>query len=329
MLRRGLFCGVSILRAGLTRGLRSMGVLCMSGLPTDGCTRETPGRVTGNGRMCPNRALPAGVAVIGNVIAFGSPNGDVTAVNRSTGARIWSFSGTEAVRSEVSSDGRRIFSAHEETGPCQRAVSGRRVVGVGIQGRRHEIYGGTFVSDGLVYFASYDDWVYALSALETGEMVWRSELLRASLSTPNIERRSAVRGFLGRARVRARRADGRLAWNFWTGDSVVASVAASGDSAFFGADDGYLYSVAASDGSLNWRYQIGDRIRTTPALDGGLVYVGANDDFVYALDAETGSLVWKFETRNDVQAPIAVHDGIVYAGLPRRQLLRARRRLPG
>ena len=175
------------------------------------------------------------------------------------------------------------------------------------------MFGSVAVGNVLAYFASYDDFVYALKA-ETGEVAWSTELQWGSSSTPTMAGGLALVGSWD-SRVYALHAGtGEHRWNFWAGGPVTESIATFGNSAYFGSDDGYVYSVALDDGSLNWRYEAGAEVRTTPVVAGGIVYAGSDTDELLALDASTGALVWKYQSGDDVRSAPIVHSDTVYFG---------------
>jgi outer membrane protein assembly factor BamB len=92
---------------------------------------------------------------------------------------------------------------------------------------------------------------------------------------------------------------GGVKWKFQTGGSVVSSPAVSGDSAYVGSSDGFVYAVALADGAQRWKFATGARVTSSPAVSGGIVFASSYDGNVYALDAASGRKRWQFATRGE------------------------------
>ena len=104
---------------------------------------------------------------------------------------------------------------------------------------------------------------------------------------------------------------GQELWRFYAEGPVRCAPVAWQDRVIFGADDGYVYCVAANDGQLIWKFQAAPTnrrvlgngrlislwpVRGGPVLENGKVYftVGVwpfEGTFLYALDARTGKPV--------------------------------------
>src|SRR5207237_5770600 len=79
-------------------------------------------------------------------------------------------------------------------------------------------------------------------------------------------------------------------WKFKTERVIEAwfsSPTVSGDTAYFGSDDGYLYALNALTGELKWKFKTGDVVYSSTAVADGAVYVGSHDGYLYAVDART------------------------------------------
>ena len=108
---------------------------------------------------------------------------------------------------------------------------------------------------------------------------------------------------------------GRERWCFYTNGPVRLAPVASGDSVYFGSDDGWLYCVNAETGELSWKVpgapqhrrshrHLGNAqlvsfwpVRGGPVIADGVVYFGAGiwptlGVFVHAVDARTGEILW-------------------------------------
>ncbi len=85
---------------------------------------------------------------------------------------------------------------------------------------------------------------------------------------------------------------------------VGSELAVSNGNAYFGAGDGFLYSVALDDGRVNWRYDIRNPVISRPTISNGRVFVTTSDDTVYAFDAGTGKWLWHYRRRSAPSATI-------------------------
>lgn len=116
---------------------------------------------------------------------------------------------------------------------------------------------------------------------------------------------------------------GALKWKFKTGDVVHSSPAIADGTLYIGSWDTYLYALDAASGKEKWRFKTGDDpeihnhigIQSSPAVADGVVYFGSRDAYAYAVDAASGKPLWKFSTDGSwVNNSPAVQDGKVYFG---------------
>ena len=161
------------------------------------------------------------------------------------------------------------------------------------------------VAGGLVYFGSYDGHFYAVEA-QTGHLRWKF--------TTGGERRFEAKGIHGMLPKNQTIAD---PYDVFLSSPVVALGAV-----YFGSGDGNVYALDASTGDLRWKFATGDVVHASPAFDSGTLYVGSWDSYFYALDAATGKEKWRFHGGEDpvvhnqvgFQSSPVVADGVVYTG---------------
>jgi outer membrane protein assembly factor BamB len=108
---------------------------------------------------------------------------------------------------------------------------------------------------------------------------------------------------------------GEKAWEFGSGDSVLAAPAVEGDRVFFGSFDGHVYALEAGTGSLVWKRDTRGAVVSTPALVGDRVVVGNRSYDLVGLDARTGEPRWtRYVWFSWVESSAAARDGVVYVG---------------
>ena len=239
-----------------------------------------------------------------NVVYFGGDDGNVYAVDATTGSQIWKHvtggpvPSTPAVADGIvyvgSYDG-KFYALNAKTGGTKWkfATGGeRRFEAKGIHGfqPKNQTIADPFdvflsspvVVQGSVYFGSGDGNLYALDA-----------------------------------------ASGDLRWKFQTGDVVHSSPAFANGVLYFGGWDSFFYAVDATTGKEKWRFHGGEDalvhnqvgFQSSPAVANGIVYTGCRDSNVYALDAVTGKEKWRFPNNLSwvISSPAATQGKVFFA----------------
>ena len=208
--------------------------------------------------------VPATPAIAGQLVYVGSYDGKFYALDARTGVPRWKFA----------TEGERRFEAKGLHGMQPKAQT--------IADPFDVFLSSPVVAGGLVYFGSGDGNVYALDA-----------------------------------------ATGELKWKFHTGDVVHASPAYADGVVYFGSWDSYFYAVDARTGTEKWRFHGGEDpafhnqvgFQSSPAIVNGVVYTGCRDSNLYALDAATGKEKWRFNAAGSwVNSSPAVAQGKVLFG---------------
>jgi outer membrane protein assembly factor BamB len=233
---------------------------------------------------------------------FGSDDGNVYAVDATTGRQRWMRrTGGPVASTPALADGRvyavsydgRLYALDERSGEViwtftsggERRFEARGLHGMQPRAQTFADMYDVFLSsplavDGTVYFGSGDGHLYAVDAR-----------------------------------------DGKLRWKFASGNVIHASPAHVDGTLYVGSWDGRLYAVDARSGTQRWMFQAGvdplihnqQGFQSSPAVVGGVVYVGCRDANLYAIDAATGREKWRFSTGLSwVVASPAVAEGRVH-----------------
>ncbi len=201
------------------------------------------------------------------------------------------------------------------------------------------------VSNGVVYFGSSDNFLYAVDE-GTGKLKWKFDAHGNVGSSPAASGGAVFVVSLDGHLYAVDAESGAQKWAFATlgerrhsapgidyaapstemmpepWDLFLSSPTVRDGAVYFGSGDGHVYAVDAATGKMRWTFETGNVVHASPAVDGGLVYVGSYDAYFYALDAATGNLAWKFKTGEDAQGHLmtgipgsaAVADGLVVFG---------------
>jgi outer membrane protein assembly factor BamB len=232
--------------------------------------------------------LWAGPTVAGGVVYVGGDDGRLVAADAASGKEIWSFRAGGPIR----------------TRPA--------------------------VAEGSLYFQADDGFVYRLGA-GRGEERWRvrvvaTPIVRLPFDDPKsrfdrLGSDVAVVGerlYLGThdGRLLALDAsDGRVLWQFQSGDSVLAAPVVAGGRVFFGSFDKSVYALDATSGRLLWKRDTQGAVVSTPALDDGRLVIGNRTYDVLCLEATSGEVAWKrYVWFSWIESSASIRDGVAYVG---------------
>jgi len=283
-------------------------------------------------------AVRSSPVVSNGTVYVGSSDGELYALDASSGSLRWRFdAGSAVLSSPAVANGRAYVQGYDGTVYALDARSGatvwQRKTGADAALPWGHESGEFYVSSpvhagGALYAGSGDGCLYALDPAD-GHVRWRTQTggrIRSSPAVANgVAYAGAYDGVLYAVDVR----DGRIIWRYATAGSTLRSAdfgydrrsiqssPAVGEGAVFvGSRDGSLYAVDAKRGTLRWHvsadvyWYIG-----SPALYDGLVFADNSDArFVQALDAKTGKEVWRFKNDTNFFSSPTVAGGTVYAG---------------
>ena len=220
----------------------------------------------------------SGAVIVGDTVYIASRDGEVLALDRTTGEQIW-----------------RVRLGSDE--------------------RANAIYGTPAVSGDTLYVGGYDSTLYALSLKEgeEGDQNWGEPVGGPIVGGPIVveidrsrdataaqvsgEPATSTLVLVGSSdgNMYAFDADGTEEWRFTTGDKVWSAPAVSEGVAYFGSLDHNVYAVDLEDGSEKWRFPTKGGVVATPVVAKNRVFVGSFDGIFYAIDAVTATEVWRFD----------------------------------
>lgn len=261
-------------------------------------------------------------AVVGGVVYDASYNGDVYALDASTGAQLWiTPTGTSIedssptvaggvlyIGSSINSG--RLYALDANTGAILWSVS-----------PGGSINASPVVDNGKVFVGSGDGSMYAFDT-STGSELWAAPTGGGSSA-------AVVNGVVyagaGRTTVTGTmnavdEATGTLLWTSTVGGPISFAPAVANGIVYGGSEDGHLYAFDATTGAIDWGVHVG-YFCYTPSVANGVVYVGANPDGgdagpIYAIDASTGAILWQADvgTRGSAVQGVAIANGVLYFG---------------
>jgi len=249
--------------------------------------------------------------VHGQRVIFGCRDGNVYALDRETGERLWMTAASEGVGASVAVHGDMIVVADYGGGVSMlTADSGTPKWRQKLPMR---IVSSPAVIDDRVVVGCYDGFAYCLS-MNDGSILWKrgtGERIRAATAAAGDKFFVAsYDGHLYALSV----STGAVEWRYAVGGNLSSAPVVHGDVVIIGSPDGSIHAVGAGDGTERWKFQTDGAVESSPFADDGFVFVGSTDKHVYCLNAADGSMVWKYETGDQVLARPRIEGDAIYIG---------------
>jgi outer membrane protein assembly factor BamB len=254
---------------------------------------------------------PSSPAVVNGVVYFGSGDGNVYALDTSTGSKLWSFA-SQGTQFSAPAVGNWVVYIGAGDGHVYalNASTGVRLWSFAAAVSR---FSSPAVANGVIYIGGDDANVYALNA-GTGVKLWNFTAGSSVFSSPALANGVVYVGSADGFVYALNAGTGNKLWSFATNNSVNSSPAVANGAVYIGSEDGSVYALNAMSGAKLWSFDAGISVQSSPAVANGIVYIGSNARTLYALNANTGALLWGFATRDTVPSSPAVANGVVYIG---------------
>jgi outer membrane protein assembly factor BamB len=178
----------------------------------------------------------------------------------------------------------------------------------------NKIVSSASVDDGVVYFGSRDNYLYAVD-INTGKEKWKFKAEKWVDSSPAITLTKVYFSSRDGYFYCLNKEDGGLAWKKKTGGSDTSSATVDDGVVFFGVGfpNKAIYAFDAESGVELWMYEPQQVVYSSPAIKDDSLYIGASDGYVYSFKKENGSVNWKYKTAGaiDLASP-ALNDTTLF-----------------
>ena len=250
-------------------------------------------------------------AVAGDVVYIGSNDGNVYALNASTGSTVWTYATGGEVRSSPSVVAGTVYFGSMDNKVYAVSASTGSLIWSYLTG--NDTDSSPTVVGGVVYIGSLDGNVYALNAAN-GSLLWNYTTGSVVVSSPAVVNGVVYVGSMDHYVYALNASTGAIVWRYATGGAVYSPPAVVGGVVYVGSWDYKVYALNSTSGGFLWSYATGNYANACPAVDGKTVYVGSRDGRVYALNASNGVLIWNFTTGNTIGSSPAVVNDVIYIG---------------
>ena len=282
---------------------------------------------SGNGTGSPTGWTIVAPIVYGGVVYAGSNDGNLYAINASTGVQIWNKNFPASIFSSPNyydgviyvegglSNSDTLYAVNPSNGNVIWSKSiGDSASSVSASVRGHaapEIY------NGVIYigsrYLSANNYIYAINSTN-GNTIWSyatsntNPILTSSTYNNGLVYTSSSDGNL----YTIYSSNGTLAWKYTTGGQIISSPAYYKDMIFVGSNDGGLYEINATNGSLIVVYATSNSIQSSPIVYNDVLYFGNANGIVYAVNVTTKTSIWSFTTGNSIFSAPSLSNGILF-----------------
>jgi outer membrane protein assembly factor BamB len=151
------------------------------------------------------------------------------------------------------------------------------------------VAGSAAVANGVVYFTSFDDKVYAANS-RTGGLLWTYATVAGIDSTPSVVNGTVFAADGGGNVYALDAASGTLKWTALAdGGVLLSSFSIANGVGYVASVTGQIFGFDIKTGERSWSADTQGVINATPAVVNGMVYVGSRDNSLYAYALDGGN----------------------------------------
>jgi outer membrane protein assembly factor BamB len=257
-------------------------------------------------------AIWAGPAYADGTVFIGALNGEVTALDAHTGARMWKFHAWGAVRARptlfkgvvyVQADDGYLYAIDAEKGHLRWKTQIDESAIQRLPFDDPKTLFDRFSADVVVdhdrlFVGTHDGRVLSLSAKD-GKQIWTFDADGPVLAAPAVDRGMVVFGSYNHFVYAVDEKEGQLIWKTDTHGAVVSTPAMFDERAIVGNRIYDLLGLDLRNGHVAWKsYEWMSWVESSAAAGDEIAYVGSSDaTSVYAFENETGKRLWTSDVR--------------------------------
>jgi outer membrane protein assembly factor BamB len=258
-------------------------------------------------------AFEATATIVGGTVYAGSCDGNLYALNLTTGMQKWAYKAGAIKAAPSVKDG--VVYVGDEDGMFHAvdASTGKKrwTYETGA-----EITSSANFDGDRILFGSADQMLYCLS--REGKELWKFKVPGGPVmgSPAVVAGRTFVAGCDSMLHV-IDAATGKETGSVELGGQVGASIGAAGDRLFVGTMANQVHAVDWKKAELAWTFEAANRAQpffSSAAVTDKLVLVGSRDRELHALDRQTGKPAWALATKGKVDSSPVVAGQRVYVG---------------
>lgn len=271
--------------------------------------------------------------VDGDLVYFGSDDGNIYAYDRNTRSLKWRYTTGGKVRSSAafssntvffSSDDGLLYALDKRNGKHKWKFNlndkdAKRILPIGHAPWVFDYGKSSPVVDGdLLYIGSSDHHLYALSA-STGELKWSFKAGDRIRSTATFNDDLVFTSSWDGSTYALNKQSGEVAWQHTSQTRIVSNPVRIGDNIIIGSRDTRIYALNAQQGHVVWEYKFSNgswvESSATKGENNDVFYIGSSDNKqLMKFDANTGKPLWTFNTKGWAWGTPTYNNGRVYLG---------------
>jgi outer membrane protein assembly factor BamB len=171
---------------------------------------------------------------------------------------------------------------------------------------------GIAVAGGAVYASSFEGDLFSLDA-SSGTKIWSYPAQSVSAASVAVADGTVYTSGLGAIIMALSVSNGIKKWELGQDGQGMRGIALAGHVVYLGTSGGDVYALHGGGGKAIWSFPANGEITSGVAFADGVVYAGSFGQSIYALNASNGRQVWTYQTGGQVASGITVANGIVYA----------------
>ncbi len=235
-------------------------------------------------------------AIVNNIVYIGSNDGNLYALDASTGKKLWQYQGRYPIKSSPAIAGNMVYVGSDDYNVYALDASTGREIWRVEAG--DVVSSSPVIANGLVFFGSWDANFYALDA-KSGRLHLRMPATRSVTSSPIVVGDTI---YLSNSQGLLLAIDGKA--RNWPFESRIRPE----------WEAMHIYGIAplppAASGYL-WSFKLGAGSDSSPTIANDILYIGSGKK-VIAVDTQSRKKLWEFETGGAVNSTPVVVNNVVY-----------------